>query len=120
MKNKYRVWIDENVAQSLGLCKTHCESMMLVFPELKIVRGHYICMIWGEREHWWLLDEDGAVVDPTAQQFPSKGGGVYLLWIEGEREPTGRCANCGQYVYDYIDVHEACYEEMVSSLNVTI
>ena len=118
MKNKYRVWIANNIVQSLGLCKVHCESMMLVFPELKIIRGHYFCALWGEREHWWLLDEDEIIVDPTAMQFPSKGEGVYIPWIEGEKEPTGRCLNCGEYVYDDDNVHEACYEEMVSSLNV--
>jgi hypothetical protein len=73
--------------------------MVAVFPELRRVRGHYYCPIWGERAHWWLVAPDGLIVDPTAAQFPSLGGGEYVEWEEGREEPTGICPQCGDHVY---------------------
>jgi len=95
----YDEWI-ANVSNPLGRCKEVTLQMQEVFPELKRVRGHYYCWIWGRREHWWLRDPDGKPVDPTAAQFPSKGEGIYEEWVEGDPEPTGKCLNCGEYVYD--------------------
>lgn len=39
------------------------------------------------------------IVDPTKQQFPSRGNGVYIEWDESEDEPSGKCLDCGGYVY---------------------
>lgn len=74
--------------------------MLAEFPELTLVRGHYVCPIWGLREHWWLVDSAGVVVDPTAEQFPSKGWGEYIPLPDNAPEPTGQCMNCGEYCYD--------------------
>jgi len=73
--------------------------MQAAFPELQRIRGFYYCGVWGERTHWWLVTESGVIVDPTAVQFPSQGCGVYHPWTEGEEEPSGKCPNCGGYVY---------------------
>ena len=100
MANKYKEWIEKNVIDPLGECQKYSELMSANFPELKLVRGYYICIIWGSREHWWLQDENGNVIDPTASQFPSKGLGEYIEWDESRKEPTGMCPNCGGYAYD--------------------
>jgi hypothetical protein len=74
--------------------------MQAVFPELRLVRGHYHDEQWGRQEHWWLQRGD-RVIDPTAVQFPSAGSGLYEEHPEGAEEPTGQCLNCGDYVFDY-------------------
>lgn len=100
MRPEHSAWIDEHVS---GNCYGHCAevtaAMAEAFPELTRVRGHYYCVAWGERAHWWLVDTDGTIVDPTAEQFPSHGNGHYEPWKEGAPEPTGKCANCGELVY---------------------
>jgi hypothetical protein len=101
MKNemkKYDDWISENVDETYGKCAELTLEMQEAFPELTRVRGHYYCYVWGEREHWWLLDEE-TVVDPSADQFPSKGTGLYVPLDESQPEPTGKCPNCGDYCY---------------------
>lgn len=115
---KYNDWIKENVDQDcLGKCKEMAEIMLETFLELRMVRGHYYCPIWGERGHWWLIDENDDIVDPTRSQFPSKGLGLYVEWDESEEEPTGKCPNCGGYCYDGRDCcSDNCYTEFVASL----
>lgn len=98
----YHVWIEENYPgeSGYGKCAEATERMVVEFPELRRVRGHYFCSAWLWREHWWCVAADGAVVDPTAGQFPSRGVGEYREWDESKPEPTGRCPNCGKYCYD--------------------
>lgn len=91
-------WPDRQSAY--GRCQDAAAAMAAQFPELTLTRGHYYCTSWGERQHWWCVGPSGEIVDPTAIQFPSAGQGVYVPWVEGEKEPTGRCPNCGGYVYD--------------------
>ena len=64
-------WLAAN--DPYGACRAACDAMLLAFPELRLVRGHYLCPLWGDREHWWLVDPGGAIVDPTAAQFPTRG-----------------------------------------------
>lgn len=101
MKPEYQAWIREHVGESYGKCADATEAMLTAFPELLRVRGHYYCSAWGERAHWWLVDTDGNVIDPTASQFPSKGSGEYVPWDESRQEPTGRCPNCGGHCYNW-------------------
>ena len=95
----YNEWITINVIDPVGTCKETTLAMQEAFPELTRVRGHYYCPAWGEREHWWLVDPEGDIVDPTKAQFPSHHG-VYVPWDEDAEEPSGICLNCGEYVYD--------------------
>ncbi len=111
MLKKYREWISENVQNAYGKCAEVTNEMAVAFPELVRVRGHYYCWVWGERSHWWLVDENGSIVDPTAEQFPSKGNGEYVQWIDGTPEPTGKCANCGNLVYN----GDTCCSEICSA-----
>lgn len=100
-EQRYADWIATHYPtpeSAYGQCDAATTAMLAAFPELRRVRGHYYCLVWGERSHWWLVAPDGAIVDPTACQFPSRGG-VYEPWSEGADEPSGKCPNCGGYVY---------------------
>jgi hypothetical protein len=78
-----------------GKCKEMSEAAVAADPTLTLVRGSYMCPIWGEQPHWWTTRPDGSVFDPTARQFPSGGLGVYL--------PFGgfvECAECGTEMHE--------------------
>ena len=99
-KVSYVEWIARSVdGDGLGECAEITQMMLGAFPELKRVRGHYMCPWWGECAHWWLTAPDGSIVDPTAKQFPSEGQGEYVPHVEGFAEPTGKCPNCGGYCW---------------------
>jgi hypothetical protein len=86
MKNDY--------LQYRGKCQEIASAMARNDPSLTLVRGWYYCPIWNcEEEHWWLTDASGGIVDPTKNQFPSKGLGTY-------RPFSGfvECAECGKEV----------------------
>lgn len=100
MKEAYRQWIANNVVKPYGMCDEFTRLMVVAFPELQRVRGHYMCPVWGMRAHWWLIDDDGCLVDPTAEQFPSLGTGTYIAWEESQAEPTGVCPNCSGYCFN--------------------
>ena len=88
--------------------------MQKEFPELRRVRGHYYDGVT-RRPHWWLVGPDGDIIDPTAKQFYTNGRGIYEERDEDEPEPTGRCINCGDYVYDgKTCCCEACDREAIS------
>ena len=74
-----------------GKCKEMSQELVKADPSLTLVRGHYWCYMWGEQPHWWVKDKDGKIIDPTANQFPSKGSGEYV-------EFNGRvsCSECGK------------------------
>lgn len=56
-----------------GKCKEMSEDLVRQNPSLSLVRGHYICPIWGSQPHWWVKDTSGAILDPTKRQFPLRG-----------------------------------------------
>lgn len=103
MESKYAEWIENNVeGDGYGKCSEITREMAEAFPELSRVCGLYLCFMWGERQHWWLTDKEGSVVDPTAAQFPSKGAGHYHQMTPEEIEneiPIASCANCGDPIY---------------------
>ncbi len=62
-----------------GKCKELSEAACASDPTLKLVRGHYYCPFWNSNEpHWWCERKDGTVYDPSKDQFPSKGAGIYM------------------------------------------
>jgi len=80
-----------------GHCADMTDCMVGVFPELRRVRGHYYCPIADrEHTHWWCVDTDGMVIDPTAAQFQSRGAGEYREYVGPE--PAGKCIYCGDLV----------------------
>lgn len=126
MNEKYAQWIaDEGLLSyenTYGRCVQVTLKMQECFPELERVRGHYLDLVWGSWPHWWLVDPDGKIVDPTSVQFPTKGRGHYEPWKEGREEPTGKCPNCGEYAYKgetccsdecYRDYHAYCMEGLM-------
>lgn len=74
-----------------GKCKEMSEALIAANPALSLMRGHYYCPSWGEQPHWWAKRSDGTIIDPTKDQFPSKGHGEYV-----EFDGTIECSNCGK------------------------
>ena len=97
----YEEWIAPYAANKerlMGACKWVCELMMKKFPELKIVPGHVqVPEPWGKRGHFWLVDPEGNIVDPTAAQFP--GILSYEPWTDDEKIRVGKCMNCGDDIW---------------------
>jgi hypothetical protein len=81
----------DDYAKYRGKCKEMSEALVAADPSLTLVRGHYYDAAWGEQPHWWCKKPDGTIVDPTKDQFPSKGNGDYV-----EFDGTVECANCGK------------------------
>lgn len=85
-----------------GKCLGMCREAMKDNPSLRLVRGYYYCPIWNKKEaHWWTEKLNGEIYDPTKNQFPSKGHGVYE-----EFNGTFDCAECGKKVPEA----EACID----------
>lgn len=64
--------------QFRGKCKKLCIDLIEKNPELTLIRGHYFCPLWNkEEQHFWCVNKQGDVVDPSKKQFPSKGHGIY-------------------------------------------
>jgi hypothetical protein len=120
VKPEYAAWIDATYPtreSAYGQCDEATARMVAAFPELKRVRGHYHCILWGERAHWWCVSPEGDIVDPTARQFPSRGG-HYEPWQEGEPEPTGMCPECGGLCYEGASVcSDECGRAYTAYLN---
>lgn len=77
-----------------GRCKELSEAACEEDPTLRLVRGHYYCPMWNRDEpHWWTVRQDGTIHDPTREQFPSRGLGVYTPF-----DGTVSCAECGKEV----------------------
>lgn len=74
-----------------GTCKKVCEAIAATDKRWRLVRGHYICPMWGYRGHWWLEWEDGTIYDPTVFQFPTPRIGSYE-----EFNGIVECAQCGK------------------------
>lgn len=90
-----------------GKCKEMSEALILADPTLTLVRGHYYCYQWGEQPHWWCKDRDGKVIDPTKDQFPSKGRGDYV-----EFDGFFHCEYCDKTVHEdeayFVEHHVYC------------
>lgn len=92
------------------------EALVKQNPQLRLVRGHYICTIWGSQAHWWTVNENGDIIDPTKDQFPSKGYGDYI-----EFDGVVRCEQCGkegheddfQFAGNYPICSTECYGRLV-------
>jgi hypothetical protein len=95
----YQQWIAAHQpTDPRGQCVDATLRMATAFPELRRVRGHYVCPLDGRRSHWWLVTPDGQILDPTVEQFASNGMGEYEPYIG--KEPTGQCLDCGALLFD--------------------
>lgn len=88
-------WTPESgYAAYRGKCREYCERAIKQDPSLTIVRGYYYEPIWGTIEnHWWCVQSDGSIYDPTKDQFPSRGNGHYE-----EFNGFYSCEQCGEEV----------------------
>lgn len=80
LSQEYKNWITENVnGDGYGKCRSICYNMVKAYPILQRVYGTYYDFTWGERTHFWCIDKENYIIDPTAMQFPSKGTGSYII-----------------------------------------
>lgn len=93
---------DDGYLKFRGKCKEMCEALVSSSPDLRMVRGHYYEPHWDRYEqHWWCITPDGKIIDPTKDQFPSKGSGIYT-----EFDGFVDCTVCGKKISeDQIDGH---------------
>ena len=93
----YQEWVDELLPRNpAGMCGAVTQAMVEDFPELRRVRGHFVAADGRQYPHWWCETPGGDIVDPTVAQF----GGMPGDYVEHVGpEPTGKCLNCGGYVY---------------------
>lgn len=100
LEEKFGPWISAYLERDgnngYGRCQQASTEMQSAFPELRIVKGH-VYTTWGKRAHWWLVTEQGDVVDPTAAQFPNIL--EYEEWRPGMEVRVGKCMNCGDEIW---------------------
>lgn len=80
-----------------GKCYGWTSIFVQKFPHLKQVCGFY-----GHGEHFWCVDVDGTIVDPTIEQFHDGTGdpAKYRVLDESvDRIFLGKCMNCGWEIY---------------------
>jgi hypothetical protein len=107
----YKNWMAENVPQDPFLqtaqCTKYVPIMQKVFPELRIAKGVVYSLnnpdnygtTLKQYPHMWLVDKDGAIVDPTEMQFWLIGELIYKEF-PADAKTMGRCMNCGEYFTD--------------------
>jgi len=119
MLNKYKQWIDTyygTYTDALGRCKEACTEMKRKFPELTVTNG-FVSSAWEEnnREHWWLKDLEGQIIDPTRMQYRNIEPIEYEEIDDNHiarQKPRKHCPNCGGYFYsDGYLCSEKCEKE---------
>jgi hypothetical protein len=81
-----------NYEKYRGKCKEFATALSQGMG-YRLVRGYYHEPIWNTAEpHWWCVDSEGTIHDPTAKQFPS--GGIPSFYEEFDG--TVSCAECGK------------------------
>ena len=102
--NKYEKWIKDYLLSKdgniCGKCYEATSEMIKTFPELKRIRGHVRHILSNKvSPHWWCINAEGIVFDPTSIQFVAII--KYIPHDETQPEPTGKCSNCGEYCFNY-------------------
>jgi hypothetical protein len=87
-----------------GKCREFSEAAVRTDPSLTLVRGWYHCPSWGRQSHWWCKTPSGRIVDPTKDQFPSRGFGEYV-----EFEGIVTCSECGKEILEQDADYESNY-----------
>lgn len=79
-----------------GTCQQAIERLVADEPHLTAARGWYLDAQWGPQEHWWAVDADGEITDPTVEQFPT--GHIPTLRRYQAYDGTHPCPGCGVHV----------------------
>jgi hypothetical protein len=91
-----KIQMDDGYSKFRGRCKELSEEACKADPSLTLVRGHYFCPIWNTEEpHWWTVRQDETIYDPTKEQFPSKGLGLYTPF-----NGIVSCSECGKKILE--------------------
>lgn len=132
MKPEYAAWVNEHCPtyeKAFGNCRYIATLMAKAFPELRLVRGFFHSVAWGQRGHWWCVAADDSIVDPTAHQFPPHNEPAAAMPVECYEEftgsdkdlPTGVCAECGGPTFNYASFcSDACHDATVAELNASL
>lgn len=99
-------------------CAYFCKCFIKWFPHLHLVAGHFNEFT----EHWWLVDTDGTIVDPTAEQFGNAIGEYEPITSGKYAFAVGKCPNCGEYMYSnepdaYDGIHKECANDYMAYIN---
>lgn len=91
-----------------GKCKELSEKYIQDHPEYEIIKGWYWCPFWGKQQHFWTRHKKTKeIVDPSKNQFPSKGMGEYI-----EYDGMLECEYCGTSIHEedvyFVDHHVYC------------
>lgn len=116
MKIIYSDWISNKFPskQSAKLkCLEATACMKHEFPELIRVRGHVLVGIHF-RPHWWLITEDGEIVDPTSHQWDEPIS-LYDPLPNDAEEPVGRCLECGDLSFRSLGGDSYYFHECLKS-----
>lgn len=108
MRKEYKNWIDiYNKSHNIvsGFCLSASSLMIKDFPELILCRGYTTDLYYNKRTHWWCKTIDGEIIDPTVSQFFKDGIEFDLKYEEYDEDlhgrlATGKCMDCGNYLYD--------------------
>lgn len=105
---------NENYLKFRGKCKELSEELCANNPNLTLVRGYYFCPIWNsEEQHWWCKDKTGKIIDPSKDQFPSRGLGFYR-----EFDGTLECSNCGKSMLESEAMFDSNYAFCSTACNM--
>lgn len=77
-----------------GRCKILAEAAAARDPSLTVVRGTYVCPLWGDQGHWWTTRPDGSIYDPSVRQFPTCGSAAQYVPFSGRVA----CTECGREI----------------------
>ena len=78
-----------------GRCKEFCDELIESNPDLRLVRGYYYEPLWDrEEEHWWCVDINNEIHDPTKKQYPSGGIKEFYREFDGTLE----CEECKKII----------------------
>lgn len=96
-------------------CEHFSKKLAERFPHLTVQRGFY-----NGAEHWWCVEPDGEIVDPTIEQFGVEVGDSshYKVFDPLKDEIyLGCCMNCSEEIYGLIERgrQEICSEECARS-----
>jgi hypothetical protein len=85
-----------------GHCIEATDQMVKEFPELKKVRGMISAHSKDKkRQHWWCIDPNENIIDPTNYQFSHIGTDFSYFPVDESKNPTWICCNCGDVAYNY-------------------